>query len=125
MRRRRWRSGVCCKDEEIGRKPLREVEGPREMKMKHKVRRDKSRGETGSLRKKLRKQVRRRKTAKETDEEQGVTSDTVSGSLAELLPSQRGHQSLEASHHRQNGKYEKDNCQCEQSVHTEASPQEQ
>lgn len=40
--------------------------------MKHKVRRDKSRGETGSLRKKLRKQVRRRKTAKETDEEQGV-----------------------------------------------------
>lgn len=40
--------------------------------MKYKVWRDKSRGETGSLREKWRKQVRRRrrKMAKERDEEQ-------------------------------------------------------
>lgn len=91
--------------------------------MKHKVWRDKSRGETGSLRRKWRKQVRRRRgegrggggrrlkrqmknkgscghnhRLKKNDVTELLTH------LQELLPSQRGSQ---------NGKSEKDNCQCE------------
>lgn len=70
--------------------------------------------ETGEEEKGRRKRRRRRKMAKETDEEQRVLWSQPQAKktdvtellthLQELLPSQRGSQ---------NGKSEKDNCQCE------------